>query len=144
LTTTGDYDDTSYPPRKTVEDGNSGFITVWVNDSYEIMAQRVNANGAAQWTANGVVLSNVAGSKGCSRIEGNGQGGSVAIWGDNRNSAITGQDIYMQGVDLHGNLGNPQAPAATVPTLNEWGIIILSLLMAGAALWTIKRREVAG
>ena len=144
LTTTGDYDDTSDPPRKTVEDGSGGFVTVWVNDSYKIMAQRVSGNGNVQWTANGVVLSNAAGSKECSRIEGNGHGGSVAIWRDNRNSAITGQDIYMQGVDLHGNLGNPQAPAATVPTLNEWGIIILSLLMAGAALWTMRRREVAG
>ena len=144
LTTTGDYDDTSDPPRKTVGDGSGGFVTVWVNDSYKIMAQRVSGNGNVQWTANGVVLSNAAGSKECSRIEGNGHGGSVAIWRDNRNSAITGQDIYMQGVDLHGNLGNPQAPAATVPTLNEWGIIILSLLMAGAALWTMRRREVAG
>ncbi|MCU0599425.1 MAG: IPTL-CTERM sorting domain-containing protein [Desulfobacterales bacterium] len=30
-----------------------------------------------------------------------------------------------------------------VPTLNEWGMIIMSLLMAGSAIWMIRRRQIA-
>ncbi|MCU0600303.1 MAG: IPTL-CTERM sorting domain-containing protein [Desulfobacterales bacterium] len=31
----------------------------------------------------------------------------------------------------------------SVPTMTEWGIIILSLLLAGSAIWMIKRRRIA-
>lgn len=33
----------------------------------------------------------------------------------------------------------PQA----IPTLSEWGMIIMSLILAGSAIWMIKRRQVA-
>lgn len=33
------------------------------------------------------------------------------------------------------------AGAAAIPTMNEWGMIILSLLMAGSALWIIRKRS---
>jgi hypothetical protein len=35
----------------------------------------------------------------------------------------------------------PPAPATPVPTLNEWGMILLSLAMAGAALFYMKRQQ---
>jgi hypothetical protein len=32
---------------------------------------------------------------------------------------------------------------ASVPTMNEWGMIIMSLLIAGSAIWMIQRRQIA-
>jgi hypothetical protein len=32
---------------------------------------------------------------------------------------------------------------ASIPTMNEWGIIIFSLLLAGSAVWIIRRRQVS-
>lgn len=32
---------------------------------------------------------------------------------------------------------------AAIPTLSEWGMIIFSLLLAGSAIWMIKRRQVS-
>lgn len=107
LTTTGDFEDTSDAPRKTVEDGSGGFITVWKNDSEEILAQRVDKDGTALWTDNGVVLCNALGERSCPRIVGNGKGGSVAVWWDGRDSATTGNDIYIQGITEDGELGKP-------------------------------------
>jgi len=84
----------------------------------------VDGSGTALWTAGGVVLSNVAFPKNCPRIEGNGQGGAVAIWGDGRNDATTGHDIYMQGVSAGGALGEPGfvEPAATYDATGTWDL----------------------
>jgi hypothetical protein len=34
-------------------------------------------------------------------------------------------------------------PSTPIPTLSEWGMIIFSLLLAGSAIWMIRRRQVA-
>ena len=122
LTTAGNFSDVSDAPRKTVEDGSGGFITVWLNGINEIRAQRVDGSGTALWSAGGELLSDVAFPKQCPRIEGNGQGGAVAIWADGRNDATTGQDIYMQGVDAGGSLGDPGfvEPPATYIATGTW------------------------
>jgi hypothetical protein len=38
-------------------------------------------------------------------------------------------------------LYDPQATA--VPTMTEWGMIIMSLMLAGTAIWMIRRRQIA-
>jgi hypothetical protein len=50
------------------------------------------------------------------------------------------------------NISNPppleivivQPTAAQIPTMSEWGMIILSTLLAGVALWAIRRRRTMG
>jgi hypothetical protein len=32
-------------------------------------------------------------------------------------------------------------PSTPIPTLSEWGMIIMSLLLAGSAVWMIRRRQ---
>ncbi|RJP41120.1 MAG: IPTL-CTERM sorting domain-containing protein [Desulfobacteraceae bacterium] len=32
---------------------------------------------------------------------------------------------------------------APIPTLSEWGMIIFSLLLAGSAIWMMRRRRVS-
>jgi hypothetical protein len=34
-------------------------------------------------------------------------------------------------------------PATPIPTVNEWGMIIFSLMLAGSAIWMIRRRRTA-
>ncbi|MFH0998891.1 MAG: IPTL-CTERM sorting domain-containing protein [Pseudomonadota bacterium] len=38
-------------------------------------------------------------------------------------------------------VASPPAPATPVPTLNEWGLILLSLVLAGAGLVYMKKRR---
>jgi hypothetical protein len=34
-------------------------------------------------------------------------------------------------------------PATPIPTMNEWGMIIFSLLLAGSAIWMMRRRQIS-
>ena len=109
----------SASPRKTVEDGSGGCITVWNRSTggndYEIIAQRVDMAGNALWGADGLLLSDVAlgiSPSPCIRLAGTGYGGAAAVWWDDRNRATTGRDIYMQGIRASGRLGTPTFPDA--------------------------------
>ena len=96
-TATGDQSDP-----KTISDGEGGAIVTW-NDgrggSNDIYAQRVDASGAVQWTANGVALCTATGGQSSPTIVSDGAGGAVVTWEDYR-SANT--DIYAQRVNASG------------------------------------------
>jgi hypothetical protein len=108
MMSTGDFNDVSDAPRKTVEDGVGGAITVWMNNSKEIYVQRISHAGQVLWNHKGVLLCNASGNRECPRLVGgerNVATGAVAYWPDNRNQATTGKDIYMQSVTCQGSLG---------------------------------------
>ena len=49
--------------------------------------------------------------------------------------------------EANGLIVDPQGPAenpADIPTLAEWAIILLALLMAGGALWHLRKRQALG
>ena len=112
ITDTGDFMGLLRSPRKTVEDGAGGAITVWLNDSDEIFAQRVDGAGNTLWAENGSLLcdADTIEGPGCPRLAACdtncGATGALAYWNEYRNEE-TGQDIYMQGVGPNGNLGRP-------------------------------------
>ena len=54
------------------------------------------------------------------------------VWSDSRDS---GYDIYYTAYQ------GPSCEATSIPTISEWGMIILSLLLAGGALWFIRQRK---
>jgi hypothetical protein len=61
-----------------VADGAGGAFVAWDDNrsgNYDIYAQRVNASGAVQWAANGVVLCNSAGDQGSAAIVADAAGG---------------------------------------------------------------------
>jgi hypothetical protein len=119
---------------RLVSDGAGGAIIVW-NDQRsgaDIYSQRVNANGAPQWTENGVAVCTAAESQYDPRIASDGAGGAIATWCDYRDMA-TGVHIYAQriypggalvGVDdspspfmgqqLDQNVPNPFNPSTTI------------------------------
>jgi hypothetical protein len=122
ITDTGDFNDSSDSPRKTVEDGAGGAITTWVTDDGKIYAQRVDGTGNALWTENGVLLCDAAmlaekPSRGCPRLAACetacGATGALVFWGERR-SEEGDMDIYMQGIGPDGMLGRPCPVCAPV------------------------------
>ena len=86
-----------------VLDGAAGAIVTWHDfrsgTNNDIYAQRVNASGVPQWTANGVTICTAAGDQADPTIAVDGGGGAIVTWWDNR---ATNYDIYAQRVDASG------------------------------------------
>jgi hypothetical protein len=87
-----------------VSDGSGGAIVTWYDGrsstSYDIYAQRVNAAGAPQWTADGVALCTAANIQSYPTIVSDGAGGAIVTWFDRRSGTNT--DIYARRVDAAG------------------------------------------
>ncbi len=96
--TAADYQETP----TIVADGAGGAIVAWIDgrNGYDIYAQRMNASGVAQWTANGVALTNVTNTQDLPAIVSDGAGGAIVTWRDVRNGFH--HDIYAQRVDASG------------------------------------------
>lgn len=88
-----------------VADGAGGAIAAWedfrVVTAADLYAQRVNATGVPQWTANGVALCTAAGDQAFPAIVSDTQGGAVIAWQDTRNGS-TNTDVYAQRVNAVG------------------------------------------
>ncbi len=88
-----------------VSDGAGGAIIAWEDDrnlattNTDIFAQRVNANGAAMWAANGVLICNAADQQQRPRLDAT---GAVAVmsWRDRRNGVH--YDIFVQKINANG------------------------------------------
>lgn len=87
-------------------DGAGGAIIAWVKflgaGNYDVYTQRINSNGASQWTTNGVAISTAVLSQRDIKIINNKIGGAVIVWEDFRSS--TYYDIYAQSVDANGSV----------------------------------------
>jgi hypothetical protein len=87
-----------------VSDGSGGAIIAWEDrrgGSYsDIYAQRINASGGAQWTANGVAICTAANTQQSTQMISDGYEGAIITWQDYR-SGITA-DIYSQRVNSSG------------------------------------------
>ncbi len=91
-------------------DGAGGATVTWFdnrsNTDYDIYAQRVNALGVPQWTANGLALSTAAYNQTTPTIVSDGAGGTIVTWNDFRSG--TTYDIYAQRIERHGYWGHPE------------------------------------
>ena len=92
---------------KIASDGNGGAIIAWGdtrnggNNNEDLYAQRINANGIVQWTANGIAMSNASGFQGGSmQITSDGSGGAFMAWEDQRSGTTV--EIYTQKVNASG------------------------------------------
>ncbi len=92
-------------PRVT-SDGSGGAIITWMDDrdiatnSTDIYAQRINASGVPQWTANGVAICTNPGLQSAPQITIDGSGGAIIVWQDNRVFPIP--EIFAQHIDANG------------------------------------------
>src|SRR5688572_9928467 len=82
-----------------VSDGAGGAIIAWHDfrggTFSDIYAQRINASGVAQWTANGVALCTAANYQFEPRIVSDGAGGAIVAWYDDRSG---NSDIYVRRI----------------------------------------------
>jgi predicted lipoprotein with Yx(FWY)xxD motif len=67
--------------------------------NYDIYAQRINASGTVQWTANGVPLCTATGPQQNPQIASDGSGGAIVTWTDSRSGNY---DIYAQRISASG------------------------------------------
>ncbi len=89
-----------------VSDGSGGAIITWQDGrsgNVDIYAQRINASGAVQWTADGVAISTASNNQLIPTIVSDGSGGAIITWQDYRSG--TTPDIYAQRVRSDGLLG---------------------------------------
>jgi FlgD Ig-like domain len=85
-----------------VSDGEGGAIVTWADfrSDYDVYAQRVNALGVPQWTADGVALCTAANNQAYPTIVSDGVGGAIVTWQDDRSDLY--DDIYAQKVNASG------------------------------------------
>jgi hypothetical protein len=87
---------------RSISDGAGGAIVTWQahggSSNYDIYAQRVDASGAVQWTADGVVLCAATGDQEHPAIASDNAGGAIVTWDDGRGN----RNIYAQRVDASG------------------------------------------
>lgn len=85
-----------------VSDGATGAVVVWTderNGASDVFAQRLDASGAPQWTANGVTVCAAAGFQLFPAAVSDGAGGVIAAWEDPRNGA---SDVFAQRLSSAG------------------------------------------
>lgn len=88
----------------SVSDGAGGAIFAWVDyrtGVADIYAQRLNAYGIPQWTANGVAICTAANGQDAISMAPDGAGGAVLAWEDQRTG---GFDIYAQRINAAGTV----------------------------------------
>ncbi|MFB3897285.1 MAG: hypothetical protein ACE14V_13370 [bacterium] len=82
-----------------VSDDSGGAIITWYDDrngNNDIYAQRINANGVPQWTANGVAVCSTANDQNSPMLVSDGSSGTIITWNDDRS------DIYAQRINASG------------------------------------------
>lgn len=89
-----------------VADGSGGAIFAWQDartpDNQDIYAQRIDALGVIQWTANGVVVCNAGNTQGAPVIASDNTLGAIIAWQDFRNGSSA--DIYAQRINSTGGV----------------------------------------
>ncbi len=88
-----------------ISDGAGGAIITWQDfrsANYDVYAQRINGSGTSLWTANGVLVTNVAGDQVGTTIVSDGNSGAIITWYDSRNPLPNGWDIYAQKLNSAG------------------------------------------
>jgi len=90
----------------TASDGSGGAIVVWQDrrsggSNYDLYAQRLNAAGVAQWTADGIVITTASGEQRFPVIFSDGSAGAFLAWQDARNADV---DIYAQRLNGSGSI----------------------------------------
>jgi hypothetical protein len=94
--------------QEIIPDGNGGAIIVWqrlpnIGSQTDIYAQKVNASGTVQWTANGVAICLAAQSQSNPKLVGDSNGGAIIVWQDSR-AGMPNTNIYAQRIDSNGNV----------------------------------------
>ena len=129
---------------RMISDGAGGAILVWRDrrsGTWDVYAQRIDAEGNALWAPDGIPVSGVSGERSDPQIVPSGvSGGAIIAWIDGR-AGTSNDDIYAQAFDGDGNAlwtadGLPVCTAAG----NQWSVAIIPDGASGAILaWEDNR-----
>lgn len=110
----------SYSP-KIGSDGMGNFIfTYWTEDSQAMMkAQKISPEGARQWSAGGVIISNDVNSETSPTVITSDSGSVVLTWADSRYLA-TGRDVFASKLLPNGTLAGTSIPVYTTANNGDW------------------------
>jgi predicted lipoprotein with Yx(FWY)xxD motif len=109
-------------------DGSGGAIITWQdyrsNTDYDIYAQRINANGEVQWTANGLSLSSITGNQVYPSIINNKTNEVIITWFDVRNGIDP--DIYAQRLSNNATVlwTNNGVALCTATNLQQFSVLV--------------------
>ncbi len=114
-----------FSPR-LVSDGSGGAIITWYDNrsgDYDIYAQRINASGVVQWTADGVAICVITGNQNAQQLMADGVGGAIIVWSDGR-SGGPNADIYAQRINAAGTVqwtanGAPVCTASSLQNIPQ-------------------------
>ena len=91
-----------------VADGTGGVIITWVDNrnisdtSNQIYAQRLNGSGVPQWTANGVLISDLEGPFTGAGIYSSGSNSFTVVWAEDVEQAgLEGERLYWQKINVN-------------------------------------------
>jgi len=88
-----------------IGDGAGNSIITWADNrsgNLDIYALKVDTNGAGQWGINGTIVCSAIDTQWLPQIIGDGAGGAIIVWRDERNFIISGRDIYAQNINTNG------------------------------------------
>lgn len=123
-------------------DGSGGAIIAWEDyrsgSTVNIYAQRIIANGAVIWPANGVVISTDVTSPQWPTIASDGTGGAIITWEDARGNDI---DIYVQKINSIGLVQWPVNGVAISTAADDQGNQVMTGDGFGGAIiaWQDRR-----
>lgn len=126
-----------------IQDGSGGGIVAWQDrrvGAYDnIYAQRFDVNGQMKWAADGVAAAPVSGIQYYPQLAGDGQGGAVIGWQDNRLGAD--YDIYCQRISKTGQVlwGSGGAPVC-LATGHQYNPQIVSQNGTALITWQDRRQ----
>lgn len=80
-------------------DGAGGVIISWTENN-DIYGQRIDANGNLLWSGDKLLSVTTAGNQSGTVVAAVNSNHAIAAFVDNRNSAASGNDIYLQKIDL--------------------------------------------
>ncbi|UCF05845.1 MAG: T9SS type A sorting domain-containing protein, partial [bacterium] len=123
-------------------DGAGGAVITWHDlrsGNWDIYAQRIDAGGNVQWTADGVAICTATGYQEYPQITYDGAGGAIITWQDLRSG---NQDIYAQRIDAGGNVQwTADGVAVCMATGNQEYPEITSDGVGGAVITWYDRRS---
>jgi hypothetical protein len=122
-------------------DSVGGAIVVWYDlrgGTGDIYAQRLSADGAAQWTADGVVVCGATSEQAYPVIAPDGGSGAIVVWRDYRNGNA---DIYAQRVSADGvPQWSADGVALCLAAADQTGLVVVSDGAGGAiVVWQDSR-----
>lgn len=107
-----------------VSDGGTGAIIAWQDSRSaftlaDIYAQRIDVNGAQQWTSNGEPLCTASGEQESPTIATDGSGGAWVAWQDRRSGAGN-EDIYILRINPSGGVVAVPADTRIASSARTW------------------------